>query len=222
MPEDEIVRWTLLFSALAALFAGLALFKPLFKLTWNNWLRYRWYRTVVALREDRTYALLDLPSGIKDVVLVCYTRYVVGMDDRPLQKIGLRASRVAPFYRPNRCVYNTTLPRLQPGCSFDLHCGTLKARHDPERPHSRHNRLVRVVRNRPPKQRAERFAEKAAPCSGCGETSGMVRQQMAWGPDEVQTTEVPLMMFYMGEDRWLCPACFGVPDDLHDLLPTVD
>ena len=26
----------------------------------------------------------------------------------------------------------------------------------------------------------------------------------------------------LGEDRWLYPACFGVPDDLHDLLPTVD
>ena len=222
MSEDDIVRLTLLFSALAALFAGLTFLKPLFKLTWNNWLKYRWYRTVVALREDRNHTFLDLPSGIKDALLLVL-HPARRWHGRPTATEN-RVERFArcPFYRPNHCVYNKTLPNLQPGCNINLHCGTLQARHDPERPHSRHNRLVRVVRNRPPKQRAERFAEKAVPCSGCGKTSGAVWMKTYWNEHEGRTKPVPLMMFDMGKDRWLCPACFGVPDELHDLLPTVD
>ena len=222
MPEDDIVRLTLLFSALAAVFGGLAVSKPLFKLVWNHSIRYRWYRTVVALREDRTHARADLPSGCKDALsLVLHP--VRSWQGRPTAtEDQVEHFARCPFYRPSHCVYNKTLPNLQPGCDINIHCGTLQARYDPERPHGRHNRLVRTVRNRPAKQRARRLAKVTLPCSECGRTSGMVYRKIVWSSHEDRETPVPLMMFDMGDNRWLCPACLGVPDDLHDLLPTVD
>lgn len=222
MLQDDLAMWTLLFSALAALFAGLALFKPVFKGIWNQWLRYRWYRTVVALREDRTHTLADLPSGIKDALLLVL-HPVRRWHGRPTATENrIERFERCPFYRPKHCVYSKTLPNLQPGCNINTHCGTLQAQYDAERPHGRHNRLVRAVRNRSSKTRAERFAETTLPCSDCGKTSEKVWVKPYWSEHEGRTSPVPLMMFYMGDNRWLCPACFGVPDDLDDLLPTVD
>ena len=220
MSEDDIVRLTLLFSALAALFAGLALFKPLFKLTWNNWLKYRWYRTVVALREDRSHTFLDLPSGIKDVLLLVLHPARRWHGQRTGAEIRVEVFARCPFYLPSRCIY-----KQGPGvniCQTHSQCGTLGHLHNSDSPHSRSNRLVRAVRGRPAKRRAHRLAETLLPCSECGTTSGAVWVKPYWNEHEGRTKPVPLMMFDMGDERWLCPACFGVPDDLHDLLPTVD
>ena len=220
MSEGDIVRLTLLFSALAAVFGGLAVSKPLFKLVWNHWIRYRWYRSMVALREDRTYARADLPTGFKDALLLVL-HPMRSWHGRPTATQS-RIERFArcPFYRPGRCVY-----KLGPGlnvCQSSTQCGTLEHQYDPGSPHSRPNRLVRVVRGRPARRRAHRFAETLLPCSGCGKTSGRLWVKTSWSEHEGRTSPVALMMFFMEGDRWLCPSCFGVPHDLHDLLPTVD
>lgn len=212
----------LLIATLTLVFSALTFLKSPFRLLWSQWLRYRWYRTVIALREDRTHARVDLPSGIKNAMLLII-HPVRRWHGRPTAtERGIERLARCPFYRPHHCVYMRWLPSPQPGCDTNIHCGTLHAQYDPDRPHSRHNRLVRTVRHRPAKKRARRFAETILPCGECGKTSGMVRQKMSWGPDEVRTSPVPVMMFHIEGNRWLCPTCYGVPDGLHDLLPTVD
>ena len=44
----------LLVAVLTLIISALTFFRPALRLMWQHWLRYRWYRTVVALREDQT------------------------------------------------------------------------------------------------------------------------------------------------------------------------
>ena len=53
---------------LTLIFAGVAATTPLFRRVWRHWLRFRWYRMVVALRENRSHTLVDLPDGIKMIL----------------------------------------------------------------------------------------------------------------------------------------------------------
>jgi hypothetical protein len=57
---------------LTLVFSALTFFRPILRSLWRKSLRYRWYRAVVALREDRSYTWIDLPEGIKGALLLVF------------------------------------------------------------------------------------------------------------------------------------------------------
>ena len=213
MSEDDIVRLTLLFSALAAVFGGLTVFKPLLKAIWRHWLRFWWYRAMVALREDRShYRVLDLPEGFKGIL-----RWVLHPVRRwhpknPTYENRIRKFAVCPFYHPSRCVRASGYGELNLGCYPDT-CHSLGVGLNSV-PDARQQRLLRIVRERPSSKRAIRFARTDRPC----DTPHCLRVLKVRG-EPLPTPFNPQMKFNMGDDRWLCATCFGVPFELLDLLP---
>ena len=218
MSEGDIVRLTLLFSALAAVFGGLALFKPVFKGIWRHWLRFWWYRAMVALREDRSHhRVLDLPEGIKGTLRLVLHPMRRWHPKTPTYETRIQKYVACPFYHPLRCVTASSRSDLNLGCyPDDAACHSL--RFDPNQvPSHRHRRLLRIVRGRPSSKRAIEFARTDHPCDTPGCLSIVVK---------VRGTPVPTpfnahMKFRMGDDRWLCATCYGVPDELLDLLPRI-
>ena len=82
---------------------------------WHHWLRYRWYRTVVSFREDRTHTLARSPSGIKDALLLVLHPVRRWHGRRTATEDRVEHFVRCPFYRPNHCVYNKAWQSLQPG-----------------------------------------------------------------------------------------------------------
>ena len=183
---------------LTLIFAGAAA-TPIFGLIWKHLLRYRWYRTVVTLREERSHTAVGLPSGIKKVL----TRIL-----HPVRQWHGRTTAAertiqhfvaCPFYQPNRCVYRShnilgSVTRL--GCQPRFGChqlGTFPPYGDPTGdPCARRRELVRGRRS---KHRPHRYTESSEPCRKCGLRS---------------TYPERLYMFDMGDGYWLCSDCFGV------------
>ena len=173
MPEDDIVRLTLLFSALAAVFGGLTVFKPLLKAIWRHWLRFWWYRVMVALREDRSHhMLLDLPEGIKGTVRLVLHPVRRWHPKTPTHETRIQKYAACPFYHPLRCVTASSRSELNLSCyPDDAACHSLGF--DPNQvPSHRHRRLSGIVRGRPSSKRAIQFAlnmlSKMQPTDGNG------------------------------------------------------
>ena len=212
MSQDSIVLLTLLFSALAALFGGLTVFKPLLKAVWRHWLRFWWYRAMVALREDRSYTRLDLPERIKQVLQLVLHPVRRWHPKTPTYDNLIRKFAVCPFYRPSRCVTASPYSELNLGCHPDT-CQSLGFGPN-SAPDAHQERLLQVVRDRPRSKRAIEFARTDRPC----DTPGCPSIGVKVGGQPVPTPFNPQMKFNMGHDRWLCATCYGVPDELLYLL----
>ena len=214
MPEDDIMQLTLLFSALAALFGGLTVFKPLLKAMWRHWLRFWWYRAMVALREDRSHhRLLDMPEGIKGTLRLVLHPVRRWHPKAPTYENRIHKFAVCPFYQAKRCVTASHYGELNLGCNPNGSCHSLGlGLHQVL--DARERRLLRMVRGRPSRRRAIEFARTDRPC----DTPDCL-PVLKVGGQPVPTPFNPQMKFNMGNDRWLCATCYGVPDELLDLLP---
>ena len=184
---------TLIFAGVAATAAT----TPLFRRIWRHWLRYRWYRTVVALREDRSHTVVDLPYGIK-MVLVWVLHPVRRWHGRPTPtEHHIRHFVRCPFYRPKHCVYATHSYGSAFGCDRNGSCYRLESFSTDEEPlNDAAERQRRLVRSRRSKQRPRRYGESPVPCSKC---------------DLPSPTSRRVWMFDMGDGCWLCWDCFRAP-----------
>ena len=182
---------------LTLIFAGVAATTPLFRRVWRHWLRFRWYRMVVALRENRSHTLVDLPDGIK-MILAWVLHPVRRSGSRPTPtEHRIRHFVKCPFYRPKHCVYATHGYRNALGCDQNTSCYRLGSfATDEETPNDAAARRRRLLRSRPSKHRPRRYGESPVPCSECGLTSTM--SQRLW-------------MFDVDDGCWLCWDCFWVP-----------
>lgn len=218
MSEDSIVLLTLLFSALAALFGGLTVFKPLLKSIWRHWLRFWWYRAMVALREDRSHRmLLDMPEGIKGTLRMALHPVRRWHPKAPMFETHIQKYASCPFYHPLRCVTASSRSELNLGCyPNDAACHSLGF--DPNQvPSRRHRRLLRIVRGRPSSKRAIEIAMTNRPC----DTPGCLSIRATVDGKPLPTPFSTHMKFNMGNERWMCATCYGVPDELLDLLPRI-
>ena len=185
-------------AVLTLMFSVLTFLRPFLRSIWKNWLRFRWYRTVVALSEDRSYTRVDLPDRIKRILLLLL-HPLRRWHGRPTShENAVLQFRWCPFYNPTRCV------KPWPGSSTEVSCPTTAACYKLGGPNQniseQKSRLIRHLRHRPAKHRATRvlLGIRPRPCEQCGH---------------------PPAVFDMGSGLY-CPGCFGVPPELHDLLTT--
>ena len=156
---------------LTLIFAGVAATTPLFRRVWRHWLRFRWYRMAVALREDRSHTMVDLPDGFKMILAwVLHPVRRSGSRITPTEH-RIRFFVVCPFYRPKHCVYATHHQGLVLGCEPNGSCYRLGSfTTDDRTPNDAAARQRRWMRSRPSKHRPRRYGESPVPCSECGLT----------------------------------------------------
>ena len=115
MSRDDVL---LTIAVLTLLFSALNFFSPFLRRTWKNWLQFRWFRAVVALREDRSYTRVDLPNGIKWVLHLLLHPRRRSFGGHTLHERTIRQFLWCPFYNPTRCVK----PRQYAGSSLKVSC----------------------------------------------------------------------------------------------------
>ena len=159
---------------LTLIFAGVAATTPLFRRVWRRWLRFRWYRMVVALRENRSHTLVDLPDGIK-MILAWVLHPVRRSQGRTTPtEHRIRFFVECPFYRPKHCVYETHHQGTTFGCEPNGSCYRLGVfSTDQDNPNDAAARQRRSVRARRSKDRPRRRGESPVPCSGLSRASGI-------------------------------------------------
>lgn len=192
MPSE----YTLL--VLAVVFSALALFMPWLKGLQTHWLRFLWYRVVVALREDRSYTRLDLPTWVKTALLLVLHPLRTWHGRTTDHEWTIQQFVSCPCYQPKRCV-SPNLGGLgrDVGCDPTGNCDIL-GRPD-QIAEDRQRSLIQLLRSRPPDGRAIKIQRyHPRPCTNCDQTPAI---------------------FIMGGGKLLCDQCFGIPHEYRDLLP---
>ena len=143
----------LLIGGLTLVFSALTFFRPILGSLWRKWLRFWWYRAVVALRENRSYTWVDLPDGIKGAMLLVLHPARRWYRRPTVTEHRIRHFVECPFYRPKSCPYTERNDGPFGGCE-NASCYQLGSfSTDQENPYNEEARLRRLVRGRPSRHR---------------------------------------------------------------------
>ena len=211
MGNEEVL---LLVAVLTLIFSALTFFKPVFKGIWSHWLRFWWYRAMVALREDRSHRKRDLPEGVKRALQLMLHPVRRWHTKTGVYEERIRKFAVCPFYRPHHCVQPSDYGELGLGCDPSGACSSLGVSLDPALD-DRQKQILQLVRRRPHTERAQEFVRTNRPCEGSDHISISMKVRGEWVPPPFDAD----LRFHMDDDRWLCPSCFGIPSYVLLWLP---